>query len=282
MSHWEKSDSQRAGSWRAPRDLGADVALVQEAVPPPDLDNVVYRPIGGSRPWGSAVVGLTTLVGPVTQAKGRANPAPVDLLRTHPGTVAIGRCAFGDAEITLVSLYGLIKDGYADTTVHRQLSDLVPLLDAPGVEDRLVIGGDLNITTQWVGREARYRDWEQATFARTKAFGLVDCVDLSRADGALENCGCADGDACRHVRTQYHGRSPRPWQNDYAFASGKLVETGTVVAATVVDNEELRGLSSRLPIVLELLDSTRPPPVRRHQAPPGRSWASSVRPWSGA
>ncbi len=79
----------------------------------------------------------------------------------------------------------------------------------------LLWGGDLNITRQWVNEEARYREWEKATFARIAAFGLVDVLDRKRHDGPLAGCGCADGEECRHIRTQRHDKSPRPWQNDY-------------------------------------------------------------------
>jgi len=46
MSHWQAIDHQRASAWNVVRDLGADVALLQETAPPAGLDNVVYREIG--------------------------------------------------------------------------------------------------------------------------------------------------------------------------------------------------------------------------------------------
>lgn len=254
MSHWQKSTSERAQAWAWLRDSGTDVALVQEAVPPDDLESVVYQPIGGNRPWGSAIVGFTTDVTPVTHATGRYNSAPADLLVTHPGAVAIGTVDFAGSPLTVVSMYGLIDDGYADTTVNRMLSDLVPLFDDPTLGRNLVLGGDLNITTQWVGAQARYREWERATFERIAALGLLDCLEIHRAEGPLDGCGCLDGDDCRHVRTQYHPRSGRPWQNDYVFASEGLVAAGRVVGSFVVDEADLRPLSDHLPVVLELTD----------------------------
>lgn len=251
MSHWQKSAAERAAAWAWLRDFGTDVALVQEAVPPADVRSV-YRPIGGTRPWGSAVVGLTTDVVAVGAATGRFNSAPVDLLGTHPGAVAIGAVDFAGHSLTLVSMYGLIDDGYADTTVNRILSDLVPLFDDPTLGKRLVLGGDLNITTQWAGPHERYRDWEQATLDRIAAFGLHDCVDRFREQGPLEGCDCPDGDGCRHVRTQYHPRSGRPWQNDYVFASDALVGGRHVVSCRVFDNPAVRSLSGHLPLVVEL------------------------------
>jgi hypothetical protein len=171
-------------SWAELATLGPDVALVQEAVPPSGRGQVVYRPIGGGRPWGSAVVGFGTEVTEVTHARGRYNTADQHLHQTRPGSVAIATIGSDARRLTLVSMYGMIDDGYADTTVHRQLSDLVPLLDDPSHEGHTLIGGDLNTTTQWVGHQARYRDWELATFDRIRAFGLVDCLDRHRAAGA--------------------------------------------------------------------------------------------------
>jgi hypothetical protein len=252
MSHWQKSEAERVAGWQWLREVGADVALVQEAVPPSEGCSAVYRPISSARPWGSAVVGFTTEVIPVTEASGRYSSKPAKLLVTHPGAVAVGTVRVGERPLTLVSVYGLIDDGYADTTVNRVLSDLVPLLDDPTLGTHLVFGGDLNITTQWVARQARYRAWQQATLARIAAFGLHDCVDLFRASGPLDGCNCLDGDACRHVRTQYHPRSARPWQNDYVYASDALVADGQVASCRVVDEPDLRPLSDHLPVVLEL------------------------------
>lgn len=250
MSHWQKTESQRTAAWAALRALEPDVALLQEAVPPAGVENVVYRAIGDGRAWGSAVVGFTTPLEEMTHANGRYNKQPVSLQCTIPGSVAIARASFDRREITFVSMYGVIDDGYADTTVHRQLSDLVPLLDQPKTE--IVLGGDLNITTQWIGKEARYRDWELATFARIRAFGLVDVMDLKRPDGPLQGCGCADGEQCRHVHTQRHSQSHRPWQNDYVFASRRLAMPERLVRAEVVDDPALHELSGHMPLLVEI------------------------------
>lgn len=252
LSHWQKTDEQRARAWAALRELGADVALLQECVPPQDAEQVVYREIGGRRRWGSAVVGLTVPIEPIARARGRANSRAVELHRTLPGSVAVARARAGNRSLTLVSMYGVIEDGYADTTIHRQLSDLVPLLDSPEHEAEIVLGGDLNITTQWAGKDRRYRDWETATFARIKAFGLVDALDIKRAQGPLEGCGCADGDACRHIQTQRHERSKRPWQNDYLFVSRAMTSAGLVERAEVIEDSSLHELSGHMPLLLQL------------------------------
>jgi hypothetical protein len=248
MSHWEKSSKDRARAWSAASELG-DVGLLQETVPVPGLENCVYRPIGGTRDWGTAIVGFGVPVVEITEAKGRYNEAPVPLMsKDLTGTVVVAEVGEGSRRVTAVSMYGLINDGYADTTVHRQLSDLVPLLDSTQHGKRLLLGGDLNITTQWVGKEARYAAWERATFDRIAAFGLIDVMNKFRTAGRLEGCGCSLGENCRHIRTQYHGNSRRPWQNDYVFAAAALMPK--ITSVEVVDRDDLRPLSGHLPIVV--------------------------------
>jgi hypothetical protein len=176
---WNRTKAQVDMIWGILRDeIGADVALLQEVVVPEGLP-AVWRAIdasGRGRRWGSAVVGLTCDVEEVTTAQGRENTTPQVLLQTWPGSVAVAQ-AGGPRGLTLISVYGLINQGYADMIVNRQLSDLTPLFDDRKHEKRIVLGGDLNITTQWTGAQARYGTWEAATFQRISAFGLVDCLD---------------------------------------------------------------------------------------------------------
>jgi hypothetical protein len=239
--------------WSVLRDeIGADIALVQEAVPP-ERSSAVWQPIGGARRWGSAVVGFTVEVAEVLEAQGRANSTPQGLKRTWPGSVAVAKAPTrGGGALTFVSLYGLIDNGYADTTVNRQLSDLAPLFDDPQHEHRIVLGGDLNITTQWTGSQARYGLWQAVTLQRLAALGLADCLDLHRAAGPLAGCGCRGGAECRHIRTQRHPRSNRPWQNDYLFASKALTSRLILTRALVYDSEFIHELGDHLPLVADL------------------------------
>ena len=252
MNHWQQSQENRQKAW-ACLDESADVALVQEAVPPTELQSDSFQLISDSRTWGSDVVGLGTEVAAITHARGRANSGPVDLHRTWPGSVAVGSVELGGRQITLVSAYGLIDDGYAVTTVNRILTDLMPLFDDPDLGKHVVFGGDLNLTTQWTGSDARYLPWHQATFQRIEAFGLRDCLDEFRADGPLEGCGCAAGDACRHIHTHIRGEADRPWQNDYVFASESLFDENVITHAQVLDTLELRELSDHLPLAVDLM-----------------------------
>ena len=126
--------------------LGADLALVQEAVPPADL-TAAYRQIDDANwryKWGSAVValrpGLTIRERqwvPLAQAYLKVPPADA-LPESHRGGCAVadvldssGRCLF-----TAVSLYGqweFVPGGktmFACTRRHRMLSDLTGILAA--------------------------------------------------------------------------------------------------------------------------------------------------------
>lgn len=250
MSHWQRTGPDRAAAWSALQTLGADVALLQEASPPASVGNVVYREIGGRRPWGSAVAGITTRVRAINTVASRASRRPVELIHSVPGAVAVAEVPTRSGPLAVVSIYGLIEDGYAVTTVNRQLSDLTPLFDAPAWEGRVVLAGDLNLTTQWTGRDARYLPWHRTTFARIREFGFVDCLDAHRGNGPLSGCGCTDGPNCRHIQTLFHSASDRPWQNDYVFTSLSLLPL--VASASAVNEAGLRRLSDHLPLVVDM------------------------------
>lgn len=253
MGHWQCPTERRAAAWKQIESVNPDFALLQEcSVPAKYQGRAVSGTIGGRRRWGSAVVAWNHELHPITHASGRASKVEDDLLQTFPGSVAVAGATVGSELVTLVSIYGVIENGYADTTVNKQLSDLAPLFDNPRHEKALLLGGDLNITTQWSGRERRYSQWEQATFDRIRAFGLRDCLDLHRAPGRLDRCWCDQGEDCRHIRTQFHGRSTKPWQNDYVFASDALVNAERISSARVLDEPEWRQYSEHLPLMVGL------------------------------
>jgi exonuclease III len=228
-------------------EIRADVALLQEVKPPEGTPAIWHRMAGVG--WGTAIASFGTELDEVTTAKGRANKTAQTIGSMTPGTLAVGRVKTTGRPLTFVSLYGAIGSGYADATVNTQLSDLVPLFDDPEHKGSIILGGDFNITTQWTGSQARYRDWEATTFQRVKAFGLADCLELHRPPGPLAGCNCLDGPDCRHIQTQRHSSSKRPWQNDYLFASNALI--GKLRRAYVHDSEAIRDLGDHMPLVAE-------------------------------
>jgi endonuclease/exonuclease/phosphatase family metal-dependent hydrolase len=242
-----------------------DVALLQEAGPPPEgIVNSIRREGGirddrlsppKDRGWGSAVVSWGPSLTAIDETRFPFDPRPIPLLRTFPGSVAIARIDPKEGwPLVVVSAYGVIDQGYADTTVHRILSDLTPLIDRQRAK-RIILGGDLNITTQW---SAKHRSFlrgfvseclrrDRNLFDRFETLGLRNVV---KGKMALEGCGCEDGSRCEHVRTQWHEKSDFPWQNDYVFVTEDLLPHVSMVR--VHDEGPRWELSSHCPIVVEL------------------------------
>jgi hypothetical protein len=266
MDNWRRSTEARAHAWDYLRvQVRPDVALLQEADPSGHSGGVVFRQGGLSDDrsgaardlgWGSAVVSFGPSIRTVETAISPFRPDPNPLLRTFPGSVAVAEV--GSVEpLVVVSVYGLIDRGYADTTVHRILSDLTPLIDERRGR-RMIIAGDLNLTTQWSARhrstsrglhkECLARD--QNVFARFDALGFRNVV--LRAE-PLSGCGCSAGPACRHVQTQRHDRSTFPWQNDYIFVTSDIYERTPTLE--VFDRDDAWALSGHCPIVIEFADS---------------------------
>jgi len=263
MDHWRRSQEQRDATWAFLKQaIRPDVALLQEALPPDGVGPVVFHNGGmhddrGDKArdsgWGSAVVAFGAEIRSIDSATTPFSKKPNPILRTFPGAVAVAELP--DSEpIVLVSVYGVIDRGYADATMHRILSDLTPLVDERRGK-RIVVAGDMNITTQW---SAKHRGFlrglheeclrrDQTVFDRFKALGLTNVVN---GPGPLDGCGCAAGDACRHVQTQRHDKSTFPWQNDYVFLSKDLIESG--YGMELITSEDAWNLSGHCPIVVEL------------------------------
>lgn len=249
MSYWARSACQRAAAWEFLRSLQPDFALVQEAVPPQDLppSHCVYRRggIGSRRPWGSGVVSFSGAITEITTVISPHGSRVTQLHRTHPGSVAV---AGTEDDLTLMSVYGLIDDGYAVTTVHRQLSDLTPLLDTK-YGRRVVLAGDLNVTTQF---EEPHRSRHRNVLDRIETLGLRDALGLERPTrGPLSDCPCADS-TCRHIQTLRHPKSTVPWQNDYCFVSNDLVSRVSLCRPVDDGQPDPWSFSDHCPLLLEL------------------------------
>lgn len=163
----------------------------------------------------------------------------------RPGTAATATVEIDGLALTLVSLYGLMepRDSYA--AVNRHLAGLAPLLGAPAHFRQVIVGGDLNLTSQWSGNVASYAAIDRALLDQFRAWGLRDLVAES-ATGRLEECPCDEGDACRHRQTWWQKRATSPRQNDYLFTSKRLRRTITLQ----IDEHGVReGLSDHAPLV---------------------------------
>jgi endonuclease/exonuclease/phosphatase family metal-dependent hydrolase len=261
-------------SWKAPRrepayrhdeawryltdEIRADIALLQECVPPAEFQHGVVwpGPIGGHRQWGSAVFAPNRAMSVATQAdpiwRGR-RLGQANLLVTLPGCVAVARTQLASgAGLTCISVYGVIESGYASTTMHRILSDLEPLFDDPELGDAVLIGGDLNTCTQWRGDDEKFNARDASVLERLASFGLMDCLDALRDRVTDEpDCPCLGDKPCRHVRTQRNAQHPEiPYQNDYLFASKHLVRDCLVdVEVHNASNDRAWDFSDHCPVI---------------------------------
>lgn len=215
-----------------------DIALLQECLPPNDanlFEKEAFLWKEAKAGWGTGVLSLN---GKISEIKLEPN--------THPGGLVGGRVEIGGTKMTVFSMYGLLERGsgskaaYSTTTVHRMLSDLPYLLngegDYKGMNDKVLIGGDINISIQcdekW-GKRDRYTNAHRICFERFEDFGLVNC--FSGKDG--------------YTRTHRHAGSSEPWQNDYLFYSKKISRN---VICAVLENDEIVRCSDHNPVVLEI------------------------------
>jgi hypothetical protein len=255
------SEARHRRAWHYLRhDLKADLALVQEAVPPDDAEG--YRPIGAAPyNWGSAVVSLRpglTLRGydwvPLASSLFRALGAR-ELPDSHPGACAVADVSVdGIFLFTAISLYAQLEvvpgsksSYYGGPRLHRMLSDLTGIL-ARAKRRPALLAGDFNVTSQGARRS---ENEASAVFARLKAWGLESC---SFAPDQPLGCDCPDGHNCRHVKTF---RTGAQW--DYAFASPSVL---TRIHSSTDTRPAVWRLSDHCPMVLDIAE---PRPARSKQ-----------------
>lgn len=254
LNHWRQPllplDTRGAAWEYLSRGIGAQVALVQEAVPPLDLgrDRVVYGEIAGHRDWGSAVVALDPVlsIAPLRSVRMPFSRRRFLLTNTHPGSVAVAELTVpGIQPITLVSVYG-VMDGSVVSTMLRVIADLVPLADSPQGA-RVILGGDLNVSSATM--DPKHLARAEAVFAAIRSLGLVEAKSLVAAPpGSSADCPCGQGGTCTHVATW--GRA----ELDHLFISPSLADQ---VTSLTVDSAAVQaGLSDHVPLVLDLALST--------------------------
>lgn len=257
MNHWQRKPDQRADAWAYLKNVVApDVALVQEAVPPEDLTSSVYQPFPSThRQWGTAIAVFnpTLQVAPIPRREVTPYLEAGEIEDSQPGTSAVAEITCPDGtQLVVASVYGAIEKagsgtGYATTTVHRVLSDLTPLLDSSRQRRPVIMGGDLNCSTQIEGPD---RAAHHALFARLEAFGLTDWFAQGASEReSISDCFCASAGECAHQRTLRHNNDPnsRPWQVDYVFSHHV---DASATRLTVIDESAGWALSDHAPIKL--------------------------------
>jgi len=250
LNHWRQpllpTDTRRAAWDYLAASIGAGVALVQEAVPPPDLprDRTVYGEMAGHRNWGSAVVALDpgVTIEPLRSVRNPWSRRRFLLANTHPGSVAVAQLTVpGIQPLTLVSVYG-VMDGSALSTVYRVIADLLPLFDSPQGA-RVILGGDLNVSGATT--DPKYLARAEAVLGAIRSLGLVEAKTLvADPPASASDCACGDGGACGHIAT---------WgkvELDHLFVSPSLA--GQVTAVTLDRSAVEAGLSDHAAIVLDV------------------------------
>lgn len=284
MDHWKRMRDDPTGqsqrdAWAYLQGLNVDVALVQEAVPPPFVDPATWAVRSHPAPeqpdawfihpryrrWGSAVVVFNPSLEfePIETTVLNSGRHHRGLWISHPGTWAGVRIVRPDQPaIVLVSAYGLMDDWnpeakvtYATTTVNRLMSDLTPLLDSDEGA-RTLIGGDLNVGTQSPAHPEEPHRWapmHRATIDRFASFRLVDCLakGVAADRGPLDRCPCGPAPDCRHVWTYRHDnkRDGMPWQNESVFCGAALAES--MLSCVAVDDEAAWALSDHCPLIAQ-------------------------------
>jgi hypothetical protein len=213
------SDRSDEKTWRRLTELldhySVDIALLNEASTTilAGVDDVLYEPWGTRgrdrklRNWSTAVLSRhgVTEISDARAVSYRGRRPNVRFENSRPGSWTAASVRVPDiGDISCVSLYGL-TDELSESSVHRALSDLSPLFSDPRYAERLVLGGDLNSSTQW--EAGPHLDGDTALLQRISAYGLKDCLSLRRPDGRLEGCTCTLS-VCTHTMTRYDPHHP--------------------------------------------------------------------------
>ena len=236
--------AHRAEPWHTLLAMEADIALLQEAAPPPsDLDlppHVVIDPSpwhtsGGGRLWKAAVVKLSDRVQVEwIEAKPIPDAGYRDFAVSHPGTLAVAVVTSRDSDsLVVASMYGAWENRregnwiVADGTVHRIISDLSWFVGRQSGH-RIIAAGDLNIYHGYGDNGSGY--WKSrydSIFDRMAAIGLPfvgpQYPGGRRSDpwpGWLPR-------SSQNVPTYYHHSSPASAsdQLDFVFASAGMIES---------------------------------------------------------
>lgn len=250
LNHWRQPllpvDTRR-GAWaHLAEGIGAQVALVQEAVPPVGTtrERAVYGELAGHRNWGSAVVALdpAVTIEPIRSVRNPWSKRRSLLDAAHPGSTAVARVTVpGIQPITFVSVYGVFE-GSALSSMHRIVADLLPLFDSPDGA-RVILGGDLNVTQS--SKDAKYLDRAEALLAAVTSLGLVEVKSIvAQPPEPATDCACGKGGDCRHIGTW--GKA----ELDHLYVSPALAPQ--VTALTVDAGCVEAGLSDHVPLVLDL------------------------------
>ena len=215
MDFWKSPQKQKG--WDYIKTIDPDICLLNECSNPNLFINYIHNE--QTNGWGCGVF-----------SKHKLDEIIID--KCHPGAIAICETNINSINITAISLYGQIIDGFAITTLHRSLSDLTPIFQKKSLRDCLLIGGDFNADTELDKRQGGKS--HSIFFERLRDFKLYDCCKKFNTE---------------RVRTLRHKNSVVEWQNDYLFAGKKIYDK--CISCKVIDDESLYDISDHNPILAE-------------------------------
>lgn len=203
---------QRRDAWEYLDALGVDIALVQEAVPPTDErprgwksvpahDEPDLSWIDRSRRWAKRDRLLRPPLNELPTAR-LGDPLPADgYWVSHPGALQVAEMGIPDRPVLIASVYGLLVDKFAITSVNRHLSDLTPLVYS-GRWKQIVVGGDLKITPQFPAPWGRHH---KLVIDRFEALGFENCLGRYHDD----------------YQQTFFRKNASPYQDDWIFARAR-------------------------------------------------------------
>jgi prepilin-type processing-associated H-X9-DG protein len=260
--------AKKEDAWRELAAGGADVALVQEAVPPPPgiaaqtfpHAKTAWRTSGGKREFCAAIACLNSRV-TLRQLRRAQLPRAEDhhFPVSRPGSLAVAEVKCADGErITVISMYAVWERArggnylYADGSAHRLISDLTWLLDCQRGH-KIIAAGDLNIyhgygengSPHW---HARFN----SVFDRMNALGLP-FVGPQHPNGWQPETPPEfvppDSKNVPTFRTRMGDHTSAKRQLDFVFASKELHDRLTV---TALNSAEQWGPSDHSRVQVEL------------------------------
>ena len=267
------TSARREEAWRLLLDGNADIALLQEAAPPPadvaarlEVDPAPWRTAGAglNRPWRVAIAKLSHRVEVEwLEAKPLEDARPGELAVSRPGTLAAAKVYVPNAEPFLVaSMYAPWEKPHAGTesswiqadgSAHRLISDL-SLLIGQQSGHRIVAAGDLNILHGYGEGGSPYWANRYATvFDRMTALGLPFVGPQAPGGRRAEPWPEELPQDSKNVPTYYTSHQTpvtATRQLDFVFASNSLSER---VFVTALNEPDQWGLSDHCRVLIEIV-----------------------------
>nr|MDO8109399.1 endonuclease/exonuclease/phosphatase family protein [Candidatus Sigynarchaeota archaeon] len=229
--YWKRTDAQRGAAWDFVVNAAhPDIALLQEVHPDHLMHSMYdlhYHKGYHEKNWGSAILSKKY---PYFQVNFDG------FYEGKNGLLCYEFQVTDKKRLTVINMYGKIDaEGYATTTMHHMLSDLTPILGKKRKSRSIVLGGDLNVSTQWDQRYPNKYPSHKIVFDRLDDFKLINCT--------LAFFG-------KYVQTYSHDPVSFPWQNDYIFISKDLKPT--FIDCKVYDDQKMLELSDHFPLEITL------------------------------